>query len=801
MKYPNILFFRLPQYKYIDDFIEANINLFECTLNITHDINELNKLYDNTYYVLVTFGEDEKTYYPIIEPHICKRINSRWIHYSHLTLENIPQFNQGVNFCYIDNVLKPREDTRPQFSVITTSYLSFHKIQRAYQSLLAQTFADWEWIIMDDSPDDTHFQFLRENISSQQNHKIRLYRRDQNSGSIGNVKNEAVSLARGKYVLELDHDDEITPDCLQNAYDVFCADPQIGFVYMDFYNIYENGENFKYSDFISFGYGGYYSQKHRGKWIYVYITPNINNITASALISLPNHPRIWKRSVLLDCGNYSELLPICDDLEILLRTFADTKVKIAKIHKIGYIQYMNHDNNNFSLIRNREINRLGPLFISPQFYRNYDMHNRFKVIGAYEDETYLYEHVQLWKRPPEPIYKHVYCNKIMNPDYDCQVCILGVDAFHQYIDVLRKYVDDSGINEHRIRYDFILIDNRYSIEECWKLLDELGLDFFKCYVFDRNTSNAEMLLYFHRLYRSCEKYIVLEKKEDLANICENRCVEKIQNNNCRDGEYNDTVNYNCDLVSIPKNVPMQPFFDIATIPLEETLQYRHEIINKYTDQEDHYLEIGVEYGSTFCNVHFIHKTGVDPSPKIDINKREVYQIQKMTSDEFFSHMSHFISIVSQKKKHFVSPNRFVPQVFRKYDVIFIDGMHQVEYVRRDINHSIKYLNSGGKLFIDDILPENEKEQLKVPEEYVVEDGIMKYVHPWTGDVWKVIYYLLKYFRDKFKYKWFHHTNYRGVIMIYDIDAFEIPESSLEIINNYRYLDDYPKYIKMLCVKK
>ena len=33
--------------------------------------------------------------------------------------------------------------------------------------------------------------------------RIRLYKRDKNSGNIGNVKNEAISLCRGKYVLEL----------------------------------------------------------------------------------------------------------------------------------------------------------------------------------------------------------------------------------------------------------------------------------------------------------------------------------------------------------------------------------------------------------------------------------------------------------------------------------------------------------------------------------------------------------------------------------------------------------------------
>ena len=65
---------------------------------------------------------------------------------------------------------------------------------------------------------------------------MRLYRRSCNSGNIGNVKNEAVSLCRGKYVLELDHDDEILPDVLKDSVEYFEAHPDVGFIYMDFIN-------------------------------------------------------------------------------------------------------------------------------------------------------------------------------------------------------------------------------------------------------------------------------------------------------------------------------------------------------------------------------------------------------------------------------------------------------------------------------------------------------------------------------------------------------------------------------------
>ena len=59
MKYPNIIFFRLNQYNNIDEFINKNEDKFNCTLNITEDINELNKLYNTNYHLLVTYGDNE----------------------------------------------------------------------------------------------------------------------------------------------------------------------------------------------------------------------------------------------------------------------------------------------------------------------------------------------------------------------------------------------------------------------------------------------------------------------------------------------------------------------------------------------------------------------------------------------------------------------------------------------------------------------------------------------------------------------------------------------------------------------
>ena len=106
------------------------------------------------------------------------------------------------------------------------------------------------------------------------------------------------------------------------------------------------------------------------------------------------------------------------------------------------------------------------------------------------------------------------------------------------------------------------------------------------------------------------------------------------------------------------------------------------------------------------------------------------------------------------------------------------------------------------IFFDDILPENEKEQLKIPENPIYENEILKYSSPWTGDVWKVIYYILLHNKENIKYEVYNHSNYRGVMKLEFIDRFKIEDSVIhdiviDNINNYSYKDDFTRYKNLL----
>lgn len=115
-----------------------------------------------------------------------------------------------------------------------------------------------------------------------------------------------------------------------------------------------------------------------------------------------------------------------------------------------------------------------------------------------------------------------------------------------------------------------------------------------------------------------------------------------------------------------------------------------------------YLEIGVDNpNNTFNHVKADIKVGVDPYNDgtgchiwNDKNKSFLmHGIQgghffKKTSDQYFADMF----------------SREIP--FRTAEIVFIDGMHEEEFVMRDFNNSARILSKDGVILIDDVMPTN-----------------------------------------------------------------------------------------------
>jgi hypothetical protein len=106
---------------------------------------------------------------------------------------------------------------------------------------------------------------------------------------------------------------------------------------------------------------------------------------------------------------------------------------------------------------------------------------------------------------------------------------------------------------------------------------------------------------------------------------------------------------------------------------------RWDLIQHLIDKYDYknYLEIGCDKDQSFSKISVDTKIGVDPISGGNVRK---------TSDDFF-----------QDNK-------------QNFDIIFIDGLHHYNQVKKDINNSLKFLNKNGFILVHDCLPRTKAHQ-------------------------------------------------------------------------------------------
>ena len=69
---------------------------------------------------------------------------------------------------------------------------------------------------------------------------------------------------------------------------------------------------------------------------------------------------------------------------------------------------------------------------------------------------------------------------------------------------------------------------------------------------------------------------------------------------------------------------------------------------------------------------------------------------------------------------------------------------------------------------------------------------------WTGDVWKVIYHIIKNYKNKIKsFKYFYNINFRGIGVFNFTEVFQINTYEIHTINSYDYFQDFSDYVNQL----
>lgn len=136
--------------------------------------------------------------------------------------------------------MSPRRSATPRISIVTPVYdPPIGVLKECLDSVLAQTFTDWELIMVDDfSPTAAVPTVIAQ--YAQRDDRITLIERDTN-GHIVVASNDGLDAARGEFVALLDHDDLLVPEALQQVVHAIDRHEDVDYVYTDEDKVSEDG--------------------------------------------------------------------------------------------------------------------------------------------------------------------------------------------------------------------------------------------------------------------------------------------------------------------------------------------------------------------------------------------------------------------------------------------------------------------------------------------------------------------------------------------------------------------------------
>jgi glycosyltransferase involved in cell wall biosynthesis len=215
-------------------------------------------------------------------------------------METHPQNNFNMSATEIPGQpIGLRESGGPAVSVIIPAYNRVHYVSAAVESVLAQTFSDFEIIAVDDGSSDGTHEVLKSFGG-----RIRLIR--QENRGVSSARNTGVRAARGKWIAFLDSDDQWHPEKLESQIGVLKKhNAKLCFTRA----ISDQGEIFQDIEFIS-------SAVHEPGLLYV------ENSVDSVCLS-PRHPLIQtmiaEKALLERVGLFDESFPAAEDAELIFR--------------------------------------------------------------------------------------------------------------------------------------------------------------------------------------------------------------------------------------------------------------------------------------------------------------------------------------------------------------------------------------------------------------------------------------------------------------------------------------------------
>ena len=198
------------------------------------------------------------------------------------------------------------------------AYNAAQYISESIQSILSQSFKDFELLIVNDGSTDHTVDVIGNFVDP----RIRLIHNNSNKGLVY-TRNVALREAKGEYIAVLDSDDIAMPERLENQYHFFIENPD--FALCGGHGIVIDSQGEKIND----------------NRLYVPIVSEIIKMKLLFLNTFVNSTVMYKTAVLRELNGYREFAP-AEDYEFFIRIAA--KYPVANLDQI-LVKYRDHQNN------------------------------------------------------------------------------------------------------------------------------------------------------------------------------------------------------------------------------------------------------------------------------------------------------------------------------------------------------------------------------------------------------------------------------------------------------------------------
>lgn len=252
-------------------------------------------------------------------------------------------------------------------SIVMPIFNRANVVEITFNSILDQTYADWECIVVDDGSTDNTITILKDLSNNDSRFKILERPKDTVKGA-PSCRNIGIQIAKGDYILFLDSDDTLEPHCLASRVNVFQLNPNENFLVFPM-GICTNGNVIKKEittvktfliDFLSY----------KLPWS----------------IMCP----LWKADFIKSLNGFKEGYPRLNDPELMIRALLIPDVNFKVFNDVPYDTVYYPSVSNWVLMIDKYYNSL-QLFIP-------DISNELEKRGQLELKKNLRGYLKIWYR-------------------------------------------------------------------------------------------------------------------------------------------------------------------------------------------------------------------------------------------------------------------------------------------------------------------------------------------------------------------------------------------------------------------